>query len=77
LTGHKISVLRLVISVIIAVVALTLLVSLTYAAIFGSIISIGRNPLAKNAIFHSLWSVIAMVAFIGVTAGLLIFLLLR
>jgi hypothetical protein len=77
LTGHKVSIIRLVLSLIIGIVALVLLVSLTYGAIYGSIISIGRNPLAKFAVFRTLRSVIAMVVFTGVLAGLLIFLLLR
>ena len=76
-TGHMVSTLRIVVSVAVAVVALTALITLIYASIYGSIISIGRNPLAKYAIFRSLTSVVGMAVLTAVIAGGTIFLLLR
>jgi hypothetical protein len=77
LTGHTLSTARVVISLIVAFVAVLSLITLIYAAIYGSIISIGRNPLAKYAIFRTLSSVLGMALLTGVIASLTIFLLLR
>ncbi|MEI9913645.1 MAG: hypothetical protein WDN66_01405 [Candidatus Saccharibacteria bacterium] len=57
-TGHPVSILRIIISMVIAFVAILAIVVLIYASIYGTIISIGRNPLAKSAIFRTLTSVI-------------------
>jgi len=76
LTGHSISNLRIILSLLVAVVALLILVTLIYASIYGSIISVGRNPLAKHAIFRTLGSVAGMVVLTaGVAAALIFFLL--
>lgn len=77
LTGHVVSTARIIIALIIAIVALAALVTLVYASIYGGIISIGRNPLAKFAVFRTMSSVLVMVAFIALIASGLIFLLLR
>lgn len=77
LTGHTVSTFRAVISFIVAVVATLALVVLIYASIYGSIISIGRNPLAKYAVFRSLGSVLGMAALTALVASVTIFLLLR
>lgn len=77
LTGHTISTIRVIISLIVAVVALVALITLIYASIYGSIMSVGRNPLAKLAIFRTLGTVMAMAVFLAVTAGITIFLLLN
>lgn len=76
LTGHTISNIRVIIALIISVIAILALITLIYAAIYSSIISIGRNPLAKYQIFQTLGSVIGMVVAIGIVAGLSVFLLL-
>ena len=77
LTGHAVSTARVVISLVIAVVAFLALITLIYASIYGGIISIGRNPLAKYAIFRSVASVLGMVLLVAVVASLTIFFLLR
>jgi hypothetical protein len=77
LTGHDVSTLRIVVSLAVAIIALLILVTLIYASIYGSIISIGRNPLAKNAVFRTLSSVLGMALLTTVTAGVIIFFLLR
>lgn len=77
LTGHTVSTARIVISLAVAVVAILTLTTLVYASIYGSVISIGRNPLAKYAVFRTLGSVIGLAALITVVAGLIIFFLLR
>jgi len=77
LTGHVVSTARIIIGVIIAVVALIAIITLVYASIYGGIISIGRNPLAKFAVFRTMTSVMIMVALIALISSLLIFFLLR
>jgi hypothetical protein len=77
LTGREVSTVRVIISLIIALVALTALVVLIYASIYGSIISIGRNPLAKYAVFRTLGSVVGMSVLMAGVAALTIFFLLR
>lgn len=76
LTGHPISALRLIIAVVVAIVAILSIVTLIYASIYGSIVSIGRNPLAKMAVFRTLTSVIGMVTLIAGVASITIYFLL-
>jgi hypothetical protein len=75
--GHTVSTLPVVVSTIIALVAIVSVVTLIYGTIRGSIISIGRNPLAKPAIFESLAQVIGMATLIVVIAVVIIYLVLR
>ena len=77
LTGHTVSNLRIILGLLVAIVALLTLITLIYASIYGSIISVGRNPLAKHAIFRTLATVFGMVATTAVTATVLIVFLLR
>jgi hypothetical protein len=77
LTGHTVSTARVVIALVVAVIALAALITLIYASIYGSIISIGRNPLAKYAVFRTLSSVLGMALVTGSIAALTIFFLLR
>jgi hypothetical protein len=76
-TGRSVPTLRIVTSMTIALVALIGLVTLIYASIYGSIISIGRNPLAKHSVFRTLGGVIVMTLFVAGIAGVAIFFLLR
>lgn len=77
LTGHQVSTPRIIISLVIAICTLVALVVLIYSAIYGSIVSIGRNPLAKNVIFKALWHVVWMASLTVATALLLMYFLLR
>lgn len=77
LTGRNVSTIRIVLSLLIAVIALLTLITLIYGAIYGSIISVGRNPLAKHAIFRTLGSVLGMVAVTATIATVMIYFLLR
>lgn len=77
LTGKTISTVRVVLSLVIAIVALLALITLIYASIYGSIISIGRNPLAKYAVFRTLGSVLGMAVLTAGIATITIFMLLR
>jgi hypothetical protein len=77
LTGHTIPTVRIVLSSIVALVALLGLSVLIYSSIYSSIISIGRNPLAKNPVFRTLAIVLIMTVLTAIVASLTIFLLLR
>lgn len=77
IAGHSVSLLPLIISSIIAVLSLVSVVVLIYGTINGSLISIGRNPLAKPAIFESLAQVFGMITLIIIIALIAIYLILR
>jgi hypothetical protein len=77
LTGRAIPTVRVATSLGIAVVAFLILTMLVYASIYGGIISVGRNPLAKNAILQSVSYVLVMVFGMASLASFSIFLLLH
>lgn len=77
LTGHTVSTTRVLISLLTVIVSIVALTTLIYASIYGGIISIGRNPLARYAVFRTLGSVLGMVAIIAIISGVTVFLLLR
>lgn len=76
LTGRVIPTVRIIISLVIVTITLVTLVMLIYASIFGSIISIGRNPLAKSAILRTLRSVLALSALLAAMTAVALLLLL-
>jgi len=77
LTGHVVPTIRVIISLVIAIVALAAIITLVYASIYGGIISIGRNPLAKFAVLRTVSTVMGMVLVIAIISGSLIFMLLH
>jgi hypothetical protein len=77
ITGHSVSNLRIALCVVVAVFALLSLMVLIYASIHGSIIAIGRNPLAKFSIFRTLWSTLVLAVLTAGLACLAIFVLLQ
>jgi hypothetical protein len=77
LTGSTVSTARIVLSLIIAFVAIIALIVLIYASISSSIISIGRNPLAKYAVTRTLGGVLVMALLTAITASITIFFLLK
>lgn len=76
-TGRVVPTYRIIISIGIIAVAILALITLTYASIYGSIISVGRNPLAKYAVFRTLAAVLGMALLTAVVAGISIFFLLK
>jgi hypothetical protein len=77
IVGQSVSVNQSLIAAFITLVALVAVIVLVYGTIRGSLLSIGRNPLAKQEIFESLAQVIGMVCLIIVTAIISILLILR
>jgi len=77
LVGHPVSTTRVFASAGIALVAMLLLVVVVYGAIRGSLISIGRNPLARVAIYRALAKVIFAAVLIVVVAVVVIYFILH
>lgn len=59
-TGRVIPTSRIIAALLIAGITLLALIALIYGAIYSAIISIGRNPLAKSAVYRSLATVLGM-----------------
>ncbi len=76
LTGRVVPTLHIVISLVVAGVALFVLAILVYSSIYGSILAIGRNPLAKNSIIHTLGIVLGMAILTLLISGAIIVFLL-
>lgn len=68
ITGRTVATYRIVLSIIIALVIIVALIALTYASVYGSIISVGRNPYAKQSILRALSGVL-FLAFVMVGFG--------
>jgi len=77
LTGKTISTVRIILSIVVALISLASLITLIYASIYGSVISIGRNPLAKSAVFRTLISVMFMAIITVAIACVTIYYLLK
>jgi hypothetical protein len=77
ISGRSVSVAQLVISAVIAIITIIAVIVIVYGTIRGSILSIGRNPLAKPAIYQSLTQVIGLVCLIVLTAVIAIYLIIR
>jgi hypothetical protein len=76
-TGKTVPTSRIVTSLGIAFVSILSLVTLIYSSIYGSIVSIGRNPLAKHVVIRALIIIIGLVGVVAVVAGGAIYLLLH
>lgn len=77
LIGHPVSTTRVLVSAGIAFVAMILLVVVIYGAIRGSLISIGRNPLARVSIYRALTKVVFAAVFIVIVAVVVVYFILR
>lgn len=77
ITGKPVSTTRLVISSVIAVITIIALVTLIYTSVYGTIVAVGRNPLAKASIFRALWSVAGLVLATSAVALATIYLIIR
>ena len=77
LTGHIVSTTRILISSFVAVIAIIALVVLIYTSAYGTLIAIGRNPLAKTSVFRALGAIIGLVAITAILALGTIYLIIR
>lgn len=76
-SGRTVSTFRVIVSLGVAMIGIVTLITLIYASIYGSIIATGRNPLAREAIFHTLLSVVGLATLTALLSGFTIFLLLK
>ena len=77
LVGHTVSTARIVISSLIGIIALIALVTLVYTSVYGTIVAIGRNPLAKATIFRAFASIIGLVVVTATVAIGTIYFIIR
>lgn len=77
LTGRTLPTERVILSLAVVIIAMLSLVTLVYASIYGSIVSIGRNPLAKYAVFRTLGSVLGLGLLTTIIAGVIIYFMLK
>jgi hypothetical protein len=67
IAGKPVKTLPIILSAVIFVLTLIAVVSIIYSLVHGSIISIGRNPMAQSAVYRNLLQLSALVvAIIGV-----------
>lgn len=76
LVGKQISLDRIIISLVIASLAIISIITIAYSSIDGAIISLGRNPLAKKNIFHVLRNISGFSILILIFAAGVVYLLL-
>ena len=76
IAGKQVKTLPIILSAVIFFVTLIVVVSIVYSLIHGSIISIGRNPLAQSAVYRNVMQLSALVVGIIAVAMFAIFMIL-
>jgi len=76
LAGKQVKALPIIISLAIFVVTLVVVVSIIYSLVHGSIISVGRNPMAQSAVYRNVLQLSALVVAIIAVAMFAIFMIL-
>lgn len=76
LAGKRVKSLPVIISMVIFVLTLIVVVSIIYSMVHGSIISVGRNPLAQAAVYRNVIQLSALVIGILAVAMFAIYLIL-
>jgi hypothetical protein len=77
IAGRPVSFIRVLLSCLLLLLAFGSIFVLIYTSVRSGIISLGRNPLAANAIQHGLIGVVVIVALVAVLALVGVYLLLR
>lgn len=77
ITGKTIPTIRIILGILVTFLSLVSLVTLIYTSIYGSIIAVGRNPLAKRAIFRMLIFVMIVACLTITIASVAIYYLLQ
>lgn len=77
LVNHQVSTLQAILAGAVVLVALLGLIALIFGAVRGSIIAVGRNPLAKSVIFQSTAQVMAMAGLLVIMAIIILYFLLQ
>ena len=68
LAGKDVPLIRVVISSLIVLAALIAVIVLLFSAVRNTMVSIGRNPLAKTSIYRGLWQIVATSVLIFLAA---------
>jgi len=76
LAGKQVKTLPIIISMAIFIVTLIVVVSIIYSLVHGSIISVGRNPMAQSAVYRNVLQLSALVVAIIAIAMFAIFMIL-
>lgn len=77
LTGKTIPTFRIFLGMLVAILSFISLVALIYSTVYASIISVGRNPLARTAIYRTLL-IVMLIAFLTIIiASLTVYFLLQ
>jgi hypothetical protein len=77
LTGKVIPTSRIIVAIAITAISLIALIALIYGSVYSSIISVGRNPLAKYAIYRSMATVLLMAAMLATVTIIVVLLMLK
>ena len=76
-SGHQVSETQAILSAVVALIAIVATFTLVYGTVRGGLISIGRNPLAKMLIVHSIEELMALIPAIVIIAVVAIYFILR
>ncbi len=76
LAGKQVKTLPIILSVAIFIITLIAVVSIIYSLIHGSIISVGRNPMAQSAVYRNVLQLSALVVGVIAVAMFAIFMVL-
>lgn len=68
IAGHQVPVLRIVAALLMVIIGLAVVGVMLFSAVHSTLVSLGRNPLAKSSIYHGLWQVFATSAILLVGA---------
>jgi hypothetical protein len=74
--GKQVKTLPIIISAVIFIITLIAVVSIVYSMVHGSIISVGRNPMAQSAVYRNVLQMSALVVGIIIVALFAIFMIL-
>ncbi len=76
LAGKQVKTLPIILSVVIFIITLVVVVAIIYSLIHGSIISVGRNPMAQSAVYRNVLQLSALVVGVIAVAMFAIFMIL-
>jgi hypothetical protein len=74
--GKQVKTLPIILSVVIFIITLIVVVAIIYSLIHGSIISVGRNPMAQSAVYRNVLQLSALVVGVIAVAMFAIFMIL-
>lgn len=77
LTGKTIPTFRILLGMLVALLSFISLIALIYSSVYASIISVGRNPLARGTVFRTLLIVMGVAFLTIIIASITVYFLLR